>query len=302
MTDQSVASAEREMDPVEDLILYEIVEPHIAKITLNRPERRNAIRMPDMWTELDRKICMAEDDDDVKCIILAGAGPQFCAGEDVSRMPVEVFGLKKGEQLPQSHRIHGISSSAQRQSRDFLYSDKTIICAVQGSAYGLGFLIALSCDIIVAADTAKFARRQTRIGFAGFDMILPIVLLKLGINRGYEVLITGRSVPATDLKEWGVVASCVPEDQLVDEAMRYAKAVANHSTDGLMLGRMAKKMFWDNVGIPQWREFSSVAHPLFTNLVWRDDEVNMLKERTRTGSARAALDAVHKRWSDLGFE
>src|SRR4051794_19152894 len=106
MTSTSTSS-KNEMDPVEEMVLYEIVEPHIAKITLNRPERRNAIRMPDMWAELDRKICMAEDDDSVKCIVLAGNGPQFCAGEDVTRTPVEVFGLKKGEKLPQSYRMRG---------------------------------------------------------------------------------------------------------------------------------------------------------------------------------------------------
>jgi enoyl-CoA hydratase len=283
------------------MVLYEIAEPHIAKITLNRPDRRNAIRYPDMWAELDRKIAMAEDDDSVKCIVLAGNGTQFCAGEDVTKTPVEALGLKKGEKLPQSVRMRRMSSGA-RGKPDFLYSDKTIIAAVQGSAYGLGFLIALSCDIIVAADDARFARRQTRIGFAGFDMILPVILMKLGINRGYEVLITGRSVAAQELEAWGAVASCVPGDQLLDEAMRYAKAVAHHSTDGLMLGRMAKKLFWDSVGIPQWQEFVSVAHPLFTNLVWRDDEVNLFKERARTGSARAALDAVHQRWTDLGFD
>jgi enoyl-CoA hydratase len=177
-----------------------------------------------------------------------------------------------------------------------------VIAAVQGGALGLGFNIALQCDLIVAADTARFARRQTRIGFAGFDMLLPIVLLKLGINRGYEVLITGRTVPAQELKDWGVVSSLVPEDRLQDEALRYAKAVAAHSTDGLMLGRQAKKIFWDMMGYPLWNDFTAVAHPLFTNLVWRDDEANLLKERARLGSARQALDAVNSRWEDLGFE
>jgi enoyl-CoA hydratase/carnithine racemase len=147
-----------------------------------------------------------------------------------------------------------------------------------------------------------FSRRQTRIGFAGFDMMLPVVMLKLGINRGYEVILTGRKVPAGELAEWGVIASLVPRAQLEDEALRYAKAVANHSTDGLMIGRQAKKLFWNMMGLPEWFTFTSIGHPLFTNLVWRDDEVNLLKERARTGNARQALDAVHKRWEDLGFE
>ncbi len=287
--------------PIEDMVLYEMVDDHVVRITLNRPHRKNAIKMPEMNRELTRKVERAADDDAVKCIILAAAGTDFCAGEDVSRVPVENYGLKKGEKLPQSYRIRGMSKQ-QSVGPNLLRCDKTVIAAVQGGALGLGFNIALQCDLIVAADTARFARRQTRIGFAGFDMLLPIVLLKLGINRGYEVLITGRTVPAQELKDWGVVSSLVPEDRLQDEALRYAKAVAAHSTDGLMLGRQAKKIFWDMMGYPLWNDFTAVAHPLFTNLVWRDDEANLLKERARLGSARQALDAVNSRWEDLGFE
>lgn len=287
--------------PVEDMVLYEIVDDHIAKITLNRPHRKNAIKMPDMNLELARKVERAADDDRVKCILLDAAGTDFCSGEDVTRVPVETYGLKKGEKLPQSFRMRGMSRS-QASGPNLLRCDKTVIAAVQGGALGLGFNIALQCDLIVAADDARFARKQTRIGFAGFDMLLPIVMLKLGINRGYEVLITGRTVKAQELKDWGVVASTVPQAQLLDEALRYARAVAAHSTDGLMLGRQAKKIFWDMMGWPLWQDFTSVAHPLFSNLVWRDDEVNLLKERNRLGSARAALDAVHKRWEDLGFD
>jgi enoyl-CoA hydratase len=299
-TDQAAPEQQRREDP-EDMVLYETVERHIVRLTLNRPHRRNAILTPDMNDRLKVLLEQAQDDDDVKCIILAGAGKDFCSGEDVGRVPVETYGLKKGQRLPQSRRIRGMSR-AQSQGANLLRCDKTVIAAVQGAAYGLGFNLALSCDLIIASEGAIFSRRQTRIGFAGFDMLLPVVLLKLGINRGYEVIMTGRKVPAQELKDWGVVSSVVPEAGLADEALRYAKAVANHSTDGLMIGRQAKKLFWDMLGMSQWTDFTSTAHPLFTNLVWRDDEANLLKERARTGNAREALDAVHKRWEDLGFD
>ena len=301
MADTDQAAPEQQREDPEDMVLYDVVERHIVRLTLNRPHRRNAILTPEMNEQLKTKLEMAQDDDDVKCIILAGAGKDFCSGEDVSRVPVETYGLKKGQRLPQSYRIRGMSR-AQSQGANLLRCDKTVIAAVQGAAYGLGFNLALSCDLIIASEGAVFSRRQTRIGFGGFDMLLPVVLLKLGINRGYEVIMTGRKVPAQELKEWGVVTSVVPEHGLADEALRYAKAVANHSTDGLMIGRQAKKLFWDMLGMSQWSTFTSTAHPLFTNLVWRDDEANLLKERARTGNAREALDAVHKRWEDLGFD
>jgi enoyl-CoA hydratase len=293
-------SHDDEEQPVDDMVRYETVDRHIAKITLNRPHRKNAIKMPEMNEELGRKLRRAEDDDEIKVIILAGAGTDFCSGEDVTRTPVESFGLKRGERLPQSRRIRGISKT--RGTADLLRADKTIIAAVQGAAFGLGFNLVLQCDLVVAAQDARFSRRQTRIGFGGMDTLLPIVMLKLGINRGYEVILTGRTVSAQELKDWGVISSLVPADSLEAEALRYAKAVAHHSTDGLMIGRQAKKLFWDMLGMAQWTDFLAVSHPLFTNLVWREDEANFLKERSRTGSAREALDAVHERWESLGFE
>ena len=135
-----------------------------------------------------------------------------------------------------------------------LTCDKTVIAAVQGTPYGLGFNPALSCDMIIAADDALFARNQTRIGFGGFDMLLPVVLLKLGINRGYELLSrAGRSRPRTS--RTGGVLSVVPREDQAQETFRYARAVALHSTDGLMIGRQAKKIFWDMMGHPLWNDF-----------------------------------------------
>ena len=156
----------------EDMVLYEEVERHIVRLTLNRPHRRNAILTPDMNDRLKVLLEQAQDDDDVKCVILAGAGKDFCSGEDVGRVPVETYGLKKGQRLPQSRRIRGMSR-AQSQGANLLRCDKTVIAAVQGAAYGLGFNMALSCDLIMASEGAIFSRRQTRIGFAGFDMLLP---------------------------------------------------------------------------------------------------------------------------------
>ena len=296
----STSSTRVEQTP-EEMVLYEIIDPHVAQITLNRPHRRNAVLTPDMNRELVRKIARAEDDDDVKVIVLAGSGEDFCAGEDIARVPVETFGQRaKGKRLAQSPRIHGIQE-LQAMSWALLKCDKTVIASVQGGALGLGFNLALCCDMIVATDDATFARRQTRIGFAGFDMLLPVVLLKLGINRGYEVILTGRLVSAEELSHAGVVNAVATRETLADETLRYARAVALHSTDGLMIGRQAKKLFWDMLGLSQWNDFVNIGHPLFTNLVWRDDEANLLKERSHSSSSSEALRRVYQRWEDLGF-
>jgi enoyl-CoA hydratase/carnithine racemase len=166
---------------------------------------------------------------------------------------------------------------------------------------GLGFSYALACDMMVCADDAKFARRQARIGFAAFDGQMPIALLKLGMNRGMEVLLTGRTLTAQELKDWGVANSVVPPEQLEAEAMRYARAVAALSTDGLMLGKRALHQFLHGVGMASYQNFASVGHPLFTNLVWREDEYNFLKERNADGN-KEAWARLNKPFSDNGFD
>ncbi len=286
--------------PPEEMVLYEIVEPHIAKITLNRPERRNAILTPEMNIELDKKMEMAQDDDSVKVIILAANGSDFCAGEDNRRMPVESFGLKKGQRLPQSLRMRGMRKVLDVTHKGFTWGDKWIVAACQGGIIGQGFSFTMTCDLIICSDDAYFARRQSRIGFAGFETQLPLTLARLGMNRGMEFLITGRTAKAQEFKEWGVVSSIVPRERLMDEALRYAKAIAAHSTDNLMLGKRAFQQYLHLTGMGAYMNFASVAHPLFTNMVWREDEHNWLRDRNEYGN-KEAMNRLNKVWEDLGF-
>lgn len=287
--------------PEKDMVLYEVVDEHIARITLNRPHRRNAILTPWMNDELIDAFERAGDDDLVKVIVLAGAGTDFCAGEDTSKMPVETYGLKKGARLPQSPRMRGFRKTLDTTTRGLTWGDKVVICAGQGAVMGQGFAFAMGADLLILADDAKLARRQSRIGFAGFDTQLPITLTRLGLNRGMEILLTGRTITAQELHEWGVANSVVPADQLEEEALRYARAVAAHSTDNLMLGKRALHQYLHGMGFGAYQNFATVAHPLFTNMVWRDDEINFLRERDRVGS-KEAFNKLNKVWEDLGFE
>ena len=126
-------------------------------------------------------------------------------------------------------------------------------------------------------------------------------MTKFGPNRAVEILMTGRTLSARMLADLGIVNSLVADEALDDEALRYARAVALHSTDGLMISRKALQMYWNEVGMGSWAAFMSVAHPLFTNLVWRDDEYNFLRERNRVGH-KDAMSALNERWAQLGFE
>lgn len=298
---RSASNGEKAGEDLSNSVLYEVVEDHICRITLNRPERRNAIVTPDMNELLAAHLDRAQDDDRVKVVVLRANGPDFCAGEDTRKVPVEAFGLKKGARLPQSVRMRQMRKTYESMQRGLIWGDKIVIGACQGNVMGLGFSYALACDMLIAATNAEFARRQARIGFASFDGQLPIALLKLGLNRGMEVLVTGRVVKAQELKDWGVANSVVPPEQLDAEAMRYARAISALATDGLMLGKRALHQYLHGLGMSAYQNFASVAHPLFTNLVWREDEYNFLRERNTLGN-KEAWNKLNKIFSDQGFD
>jgi enoyl-CoA hydratase len=284
----------------EDWVRYAVIEPHIAQITLNRAERRNAILSPDMHALFKDRLDQAEDDDDVKVVILAAEGKDFCSGDDVRRLPVEKAGLEKGKRLPQTARMAN-ARRLHRHLTNWLEFPKTVVAACQGATLGAGMNLALAADILVVSDDMYLARPQARIGFAGFSTAMPLALLKLGVNRGYEAMITGRKVPAAELREWGVAASVVPADGLRDEALRYARAIAHHSADGLMIGKHALIAFWNAVGMAQFGDWVPMGHTVFTNLAWRDDEFNFMKERSARGG-REALAELERRYSEWGFD
>lgn len=282
-------------------VIYEVVESHICKITLNRPHRKNAILTPVMNEMLLEAFARAQDDDEVKVIVFGGVGSDFCSGEDTARTPVEAFGLKKGGRLGQSKRMRGIRKLLDSTLGGTLWGDKVMILAGQGAVLGQGFSWAMTADILILSDDAYVARRQSRIGFAHFETQMPMTLMRLGLNRGMEILLTGRTMKAQELSDWGVANSVVPRDKLEDEAMRYARAIAAQSTDGLMLGKRALHQYLHGMGMGAFQNFATVAHPLFTNMVWRDDEANFLKMRGEHGG-KDAMNKLNGIWDDLGFE
>ncbi|OBJ66301.1 enoyl-CoA hydratase/isomerase family protein [Mycobacterium asiaticum] len=298
MSTEAPTDAEFEVDP--DWVRYEVVEPHIAQIVINRPDRRNAILSPDMHGLFRDRLNLAEEDDDVKVVVLVAEGKDFCSGDDVRRLPVEKAGLQKGKRLPQTARLAN-ARRLHHHLTNWLEFPKTVIAACQGATLGAGMNLALAADILVVAEDMYLARPQARIGFAGFSTAMPLALLKLGPNRGYEAMITGRKVPASELRDAGVAASVVPADSLRDEAMRYARAIAHHSADGLMVGKHALITFWHAVGMAQFGDWVPMGHTVFSNLSWREDEFNFMKERGERG-AREAMAELERRYQQWGFD
>ena len=287
--------------PLDETVLYEKLTKDIVAITLNRPRVHNALFPPDQFNEVARKISMAVDDDAVKVIILRGAGPSFCSGDDLNLAPYDTYGGAPGVKPSQRVRVKAVLTWLNGMYRSLLYCPKTIICQAHGWTIGVGLAILMCCDMAIAGESAKFSMRQQRVGFSGLSMGWQFIqLFTLGYKRMREWQLTGTMIEAKKALEWGVVNRVVPDDKLEEETMRYAKAVALNPADGLMIGKTHTLMMFDLLGMPGQFTAGALAYPLFTNLKWDDEDFNFLKRRQELGISKAFAER-EKRWADLGF-
>jgi len=213
--------------------------PGVAVLTLNRPERLNAItfRMFEEW----RTVCAeVAADDDVRVLVVTGAGRAFCAGLDLG--DAETL---PGMTVPEMMR--GQESWADATA-SFHRLPKPVIAAVNGAAAGAGFSLALSADIRIAAPDARFNAAFVRIGLSGGDCgsswFLPRVV---GLGRAAEILLTGRFVGAEEAATIGLVNRVVPADELLNEALAMADQIASNTPLGVML---TKRVLHTNVDAP----------------------------------------------------
>lgn len=288
--------------PLDETVLYEKTTKSIATITLNRPEKHNAIFPPDMFWEISRKIGMAVDDDDIKVVILKGAGKSFCSGDDLNLAPYDTYGGAPGQKPSQRIRIKATLTWINTLYRSTLYCPKTIICQAKGWTIGVGLGIMLGCDMVIASEEAKFSMRQQRVGFSGLSMGWQMILLHtVGYKRMREWQLTGGAIDADTARDWHVVNRVVPLNKLEDETMRFAKSVALFPADGLMNAKAHLFTMFDLMGMPGQYSTGALAYPLFTNLQWEGEDWNFLKRRKELGSVSKAFAEREARWAELGF-
>lgn len=287
--------------PLDETVLYEKISRDIVTVTLNRPHKHNALFPPDMFNEVARKIGMAVDDDDVKVIILKGAGKSFCSGDDLNLAPYDTYGGAPGTKPSQRVRVKAMLTWLNGMYRSLLYCPKTIICQAHGWTIGVGLAMLMCCDMAIAAESAKFSQRQQRTGFGGLSMGWQFTqLLTVGYKRMREWQLSGRALNAHEAKEWAVVNDVVPDDKLEEETLRWAKAVALNPADSLMIAKTHLHMMFDLLGLPGQFTAGALAYPLFTNLKWEGEEFNFLKRRAELGTT-AAFAEREARWEELGF-
>ncbi len=200
----------------------------IATVTLNRPEKLNALN-EEMYAQLTEGFAALAADDTVRAVIVTGAGRGFCSGSDVGGM-LQSDLVSGRARLQRRHRM----------IRNLVNIEKPVIAAARGPVAGIGFSIALACDLIVAAESAKFSQIFKNIGLIPDGGAVYFLTQRLGIARAKELVYTARMLPAQEALEWGVVSRVVADDQLDDAARLLAAEFAGSATYALAL---AKKMF-----------------------------------------------------------
>ena len=197
-------------------------------MTLDRPERLNAMADP-MWDALYEHLGKIAAEDEIRAVILTGAGRAFCSGGDVTGMAKSdiVSGRKRSQRRHRAvQALYGL--------------EKPVIAAVRGPVYGIGNALALACDLVIASETAKFSMAFKKVGLVPDGGAIFFLTQYLGIARAKDLVYTARVVPASEALELGLVVRVVPDGKLESEVRALAAELAESATYALAL---AKKMF-----------------------------------------------------------
>jgi enoyl-CoA hydratase/carnithine racemase len=229
-------------------LLYE-VRDHVATITINRPERRNALS----WTvmsELRSAFEGVKADADVRVVVLTGAGDKaFSAGADLT-------GMRDGAGWAELHEGRG---ELARLFRSMFELGKPIVARVRGYALAGGFGVCLACDVVIAADDAQFGTPEIDVGLWPYMITVPL-MRSMPPKVALELMMTGRRVRADEALRIGFVNRVVPVDELDAAVDELTSTLAAKSPAIMKLGRDSFYAVWDQSAEDALR----VLHPMLT--------------------------------------
>ena len=225
------------MASADDFVLVDHPRPDIALLTLNRPERMNAMAF-DVMIPLADALRDVNNDNDVRAVVVTGAGHGFCSGADMvdsGRVPY-VEGLTRATIAHRAaDRLHEVIE---------LVGDlhQPVIAAVNGAAIGGGMCLALACDIRVASTEAYFRAAGISNGLTASELGLSFTLPRaIGSSRAFEIMLTGRDVDAEEAQRIGLVSETVAPAQLLGRCYEIGARIAALSRPGIEL---TKRMLW----------------------------------------------------------
>jgi enoyl-CoA hydratase len=214
--------------------------PHVAQITLNRPERLNALSF-DTVVPLREAIRQVAADNDTWAVVLTGAGRGFCSGLDLEDhgAPPGIAGLPVSRIAVRAMAIMADLVPALRAM------PQPVIAAIHGAAYGGGLCFACGADIRIAGESASFCGAGVANGLTGTELGVSWLLPRLvGAAHAFEIILTGRVVDARDAERIGLVSRVVPDADLLPAALAIADRLCELSPHGVS---MTKQVLWSNL-------------------------------------------------------
>ncbi len=197
-------------------ILFE-VKDHVARITLNRPEAANSINR-NLSMDLMEAILHCDQNPEIRAVLIRGAGTLFCGGGDLKDF------RSRGKELP--YYIKEVTTYLHSTISRMIRMDPPVVAAVHGAAAGAGMSLAIACDFVVAAESARFMVAYTRVGLTPDGSMSYFLPRLIGLKRAIELTLTNRVLSAREAMDWGLVSMVVPDDELLPHAEKIALQLA----------------------------------------------------------------------------
>ncbi len=266
-------------------LIYEVDEEHICWLTLNRPQKLNAMNLV-LIGELHAGLLQADADDNVNVIVIRGAGRGFCAGHDLDEDAAE------DRSSIYEYRAHYI-----QQFDEFTTPwrvTKPVIASVHKFAIGKGFELSLFCDITIVTDDTRLGYNEVRYGVSGHCMLLPWLV---NMKTAKDLLLTGRELSAMEAKEMGLVTEVVSNDLLAETTRRKATLIARMPREMQRMHKMYLNRVYELQGMRTATDYYLEqvaimgAQPV--------PEYAEFSKMTKAEGLRAALDHANARYAGL---
>lgn len=232
-------------------------EDHIATITLNRPEKLNSLNEK-MFEEIAAALANIAVDDEIRVLILTGAGRAFCAGADLRKD-------EEGEQVIREQNAETIRRGVRHSSRGCIEALQQLpqptIAMVNGACVGAGFDLALACDIRIGSENSRFMMAYTRVGMIPGQGGVWLLSRVAGVPKAAELLFTGDFLNAEDAYKCGVLNRLVPAGDLEKETMGMAKRIASMPPLAIRINKMLLYRMLQ-MDLATALDFAAVAQPI----------------------------------------
>lgn len=215
------------MAEYENLVVHPAYADHVALVQLNRPKALNALSQP-LMQELQQALQTLDENEAVRVIVLTGNEQAFAAGADIKQMveksPVDMLQEDQFSTWDQIYR-----------------TKKPIVGAVSGFALGGGCELSMTCDMIVASETARFGQPEIKIGVMPGAGGTQRLVRAVGKARAMEMVLTGDMIKAEEARDYGLINKVVPKEVYLDEGLKLAKTIAQYSPVALQLAKDSVK-------------------------------------------------------------